>query len=196
MKINIKDCYVYYINPSSFNKRTEMIENVAKSIGGKEAIRVSYDDKFIDRTITISMAHITTLIKAYERGHYPLIILEDDCEFIKPLPEFFDLPDECHILYLGGSTYDCPEKEQFKYIEYNKDFYRVLNMLSTHAMLIQDRKGTETILRTYISAMLNRKFNDIALAHESNNSLFLAPKEGMYLYQNDYTKDVTHFEFK
>lgn len=197
MKLNTKEIHGYYINPDSFAHRLEDIKNTAANLNLASVTRIAFNEKDEIRCNTMTKAHLALLEKAILDDHFPIILLEDDCKLIKPFPESFEIPDGIPIIYLGGSTYNCGGSKEDMFIkEYDTNYYRVYNMLSAHAMLIPSIKGANLIINVYTNALRDNAFNDIYLAKESNNSVFLVPKGGNYLYQNDYTQWITNFEWK
>lgn len=191
----LNEIHGYYINPDSFSHRRKDIEDVINNIGLKSVTRIAFNGKEELRCNTMTMAHITAVSKAIEDNQFPCIILEDDCQPIKPLPTSFEIPDECIIIYLGASSYYAgATKRPIRIEEWNNDYYRLFNSLSTHALLIPSLEAAKEVLKMYNQGFSKNMFNDAALAVHSENKVFLAPKGGNYFYQNDgHTKPITDF---
>lgn len=196
MVINSKDIIVYSLNPEIYKSRAYYIEELRKLNIFKEVKRISFDYKMRDRVKTIIMAHLYAFISAIDKNDFPLLMLEDDARLFNKFPEIIDVPDECELLYVGGSTYCCGQIPNLYIKEYNKDFYRVFNMLSAHAILIPNKKGCRTITDAYIDAIYRGKFNDVVLGSISSSHIFLTPKDGMYFYQEGNVEKITKFMWK
>ena len=192
MKLQIKDISAVYINPDRFLERRNKIEEWIKKVGFKFCVRMACNKTFPDRAITINHAHLNTLKMIVA----PVILFEDDASPMRPLPECFDIPEEADLVYLGGSNYIYDNNKSLYIEEYNKDFYRVYNMLSFHAVLFPNKKSVEKVINLLEKAIKENKFNDITIANSSKENIFLVPKEGNYFFQDDYTSEVTKFYWK
>ena len=191
MKIQIKDISAVYINPDRFLERRKKIESWIHDIGFSSVTRIVYNETFHDRAITMNHAHKYALDQS--KNDVPFILFEDDACPMQPFPEYFDVPEEADLIYLGGSTY---EAKPLKIEEYNESFYRVYNMLSFHAVLFPNKKSVEKVINLLEKAIKENKFNDITIANSSKENIFLVPKEGNYFFQDDYTSEVTKFFWK
>lgn len=191
MKLQIKDISAVYINPDRFLDRQRKMEGWIHGVGFSSVTRIAYNESFPDRAITMNHAHKYALEQS--KNDVPFILLEDDAALMQPLPEYFDIPEEADLVYLGGSNYNLLG---IKLEEYNKDFYRVYNMLSFHAVLFPNRNFVEKVIKLLEKAINEKKFNDITIASSSTENIFLVPKEGNYFFQDDYTSNVTKFYWK
>lgn len=196
MNLNFKDVTVYSLNPEIYKSRAYYIEELKKLDVFKDVERVAFDYKLKDRLWTIIMAHLFALIKARDAYAFPLLLLEDDARLMKDLPVSMNVPDECNLVYLGGSLYNCGQTPPMYIENYNKDFYRVYYMLCAHAILIMNEKGCKTIVDAYTDAIFKGLFNDVSLSMRSKDNIFLTPKDGMYFYQEGNVEDVTRFLWK
>lgn len=184
MIINAKDTIVYSLNPEIYKHRTYYISELKEMNIFKDVKRIQFDYKLNDRLRTIIMAHIYALVTAIDANDFPLLLLEDDARLFDTYPETLNVPEECSLVYLGGSWYDSGGIKPAMYIkEYNKDFYRVYNMLCAHAILLPKRRSARVILDAYIDALDRGIFNDVSLALVSNKEVFLTPKNAMCFYQ-------------
>lgn len=194
--IYTKDITCYYINPDSYNHRRNSIEATIDNMKVLSRKRVVCNVIFHDKAMTMTNSHIFALDQIISDNLFPVILLEDDARIIKPLPEFFNIPKEADLIYLGGSNYNCGGTKPDMYIEnYNNDFYRVFYMLSAHAILLPTLESASLLRLLYHRAMDKSIFNDISLAESSKDHIFLVPKEGNYFYQDDYTSCVTNFSW-
>lgn len=195
--MKISDITAYFINPDDYKHRLPKISSTLNSMPFKSINRIAFNEKLHGKNNTMTKAHITLINRAIEENSFPFAIFEDDAKLIKDLPEEFNLPEEVELLYLGGSNYNCGGEKPSLYIEnYNDDFYRVYYMLSAHAIIVPSIIGANVILTAYERALSKSGYNDIELALDSKNHLFVVPKEGNYFYQDDYTTSVTNFLWK
>jgi len=125
--------------------------------------------------VTASMGEVTepyvfgannNAIKILSNNKVPFIYMEDDATL---LPENYhnelDIPDECDILFLGGSTHANAHfitqdksilynkgygvgKTRIAYKPINEDFVRIYNMFCIHAVLFLTEKGRLSFLET------------------------------------------------
>ena len=194
MKLHIKDISAVYINPDRFLERQNKIESWIHTIGLNSVTTIAYNETFPDRAITMNHAHKFAL--ETNLRNVPFILFEDDAAIMNSLPEYFDIPEEADLVYLGGSNYIYDNNKSLYIEEYNKDFYRVHNMLSFHAVLFPNKKSVEKVIKLLEKAISENKFNDITIANSSKENVFLVPKEGNYFFQDDYTSNVTKFYWK
>ena len=178
MKMRIKDISAVYINPDRFLERQRKMESWIHNIGLNSVTRIAYNETFHDRAITMNHAHKYALEQS--KNDVPFILFEDDASPMQPLPEYFDIPEEADLVYLGGSNYIYDNNKSLYIEEYNKDFYRVYNMLSFHAVLFPNKKSVEKVIKLLEKAIKEVKFNDITIANSSKENIFLVPKLGNY----------------
>lgn len=193
MKLQIKDISAVYINPDRFLERQNKMESWIHTVGLNSVTRIAYNETFPDRAITMNHAHKYALEQS--ENDVPFILFEDDATPMQPLPEYFEIPEEADLIYLGGSNYLSPTGN-LRIEEYNEHFYRVYNMLSFHAVLFPNKKSVEKVINLLEKAIKDIKFNDITIANSSKENIFLVPKEGNYFFQDDYTSNVTKFYWK
>lgn len=197
MQIKTKDITVYSLNPEIYKSRAFYIDEMKEMNIFKDVKRIAFDYKYKDRVRTITMAHIYALGNAIDKGDFPLLLLEDDARIRKPLPEAMNVPDECKLMYLGGSNYNCGSPKPNMYLtNYNIEYYRVWYMLSAHAILIPTKEGGKIIADSYINALFKGIFNDVSLSLQSRDNVFLTPKNGLYFLQDDSSKHATNFDWE
>lgn len=185
----------YFINPDDFNHRLIPAMTALESCGFASIERIPFNEKYPARHVTMTKAHLYALDTAMKKGQYPFALFEDDIAIMKHPPLEFNLPDEADLVYWGGSTYYSFQTQMWHFEPYNDAYYRIFNILSAHAILIPNKRGAEIITGAYIQSLKENIFNDVMLAKYSNMHIFLAPKDGNYFYQDDYTKDVTFFKW-
>ena len=180
---------VFYINPDSYSARRKGIEKTALSISA-DTKRVITNEIYDGIILTVCRAHLKALNEILNANTFPCILLEDDAAPIKPLPDI-EWP-QCDIIYLGGST--CGTGTRIE--PYNKDFYRVFNMLSFHAVMFTNIGGVKRTILSVESAIQNKCYNDVQIALNSEEYLYLTPKDGLYLFQDNNNKQYTHFQWR
>ena len=141
----------------------------------------------------MSKAHSKALERALAKNEFLVLILEDDAALMKDLPDEFSL--EGDLIYWGGSNYHSGLTPKMEIEDFNEDYKGVKYMLSAHSIIYTTRKSAEVVLSILKRAILADEFNDVHIALESNKYLFLLPKNGLYFYQDDYTREVTKFEY-
>ena len=180
---------VFYINPDSYANRREGVEKTALSISS-DIQRVVTNEVYDGIIKTVCMAHIKALNEILKSNIFPCILLEDDAALIKPLPDI-EWP-QCDIIYLGGST--CGTGTRIE--PYNENFYRVFNMLSFHAVMFTNINGVRRTIHSVEEALKNKCYNDVQIALCSEKYLYLTPKDGLYLFQDNQNKKYTHFQWR
>lgn len=190
----VKDVTAYSLNPEIYSNRTYYISTLKEMNIFKSVERICFKHVLTDRLRTIITAHLYALITAFDKNDFPLLLLEDDARLFNSLPENINIPEECSIVYWGGSLYNHGLVMYIK--EYNHEYYRVFNMLSAHAILIKDKIGWKIMMDAYTKALNDYIFNDVSLGVISNTEVFLTPKDGLYFYQEGIVENITKFLWK
>jgi len=192
-----KDIHGYFINPDSYSSRRSTIEKIINSIGLASVTRIADNSISKCKRNAITKSHLVLISHALIDDHFPFLLLEDDATFIQKLPDYFNIPEETDLIYLGGSIYNFKDKKTNMYVEdYNTDYYRVYYMLSAHAILVPFPRGAYIIKEAFEKAIQENTYNDICLALSSKDHIFLVPKQGNYFYQNDVcTEPITNFKW-
>ena len=149
MLLKLKDIPFYYLNFEGYTDRRISMENLIKSIN-INALRISNSYKSDLRQDRIAFGIIKLLYTAIEIGNYPFIMMDDDIELIKDLPEFISIPDNKSVILLGGSLYETGgNKPNMRLQDYNQEYYRVYYMLSMHTMIVPNLEmaGTRNVAR-------------------------------------------------
>ena len=190
--MKLSELYCYFINPDNYIQRREKMSYLYEQ-GFKSVHRIAYNNVDKSKVITMSKAHSMALETALACNQFPVLILEDDAALMRELPKELNL--EGDLIYWGGSNYHSGLTPKMEIEDFNKDYKRVKFMLSAHSIIYPTRKSAEMVLGVLKRAILANEFNDVHLALESNNHLFLIPKNGFYFYQDDYTREVTKFDY-
>jgi hypothetical protein len=193
MKINTKDIHIYYMNPDRFIDRTKLMDETLMQFPHSTVTRVAFNEEGVKPNL-VTRAHISTVESIIKNDLYPALLFEDDVKLIKPIPESFDIPEECDFYYLGGSVYHPGIIPNFYIKEYDETNYRVFYMLTAHAILFMSK---DKILKymEILSRSLHT-YHDLELGKKSTELIYLTPKEGMYFYQDGYNEGVTKFEWR
>lgn len=197
MTVELKKINTYYLNPKEFSDRRERMESFLSSIG----MNFERCDSVVNlqpRQNNYSVGSISMIEKAMKKNEYPFLLLDDDVDLIVELPEKIEVPKECDVVYLGASTYECHgPKPIMKLKEYNEFFYRVYYTLSSHALLINSEKSANRVIEILRKSIEHDQYSDIYMALDSEDHIFLTPKDGPYFYQiPDHTREVTKFLWK
>ena len=194
MTVNVKDIPVYYLNPDSFQQRRERMDKFLQQLGFSFE-RIPSNSKHELRQVRINEGFIKLSETAIERGVYPFLILEDDATLIKQLPEKINIPDGIKFIYWGASLWECGGiKPNLKISEYNQDYYRLHHSLGCHAILVTSKEAAEHFIKINKKAITKSNYSDIYFAVDSSTEIYLTPKDGPYIYQNDaHTEPITNF---
>lgn len=196
MLIKIKDIPFYYLNFEGYTDRKKNMEALINH-ASINATRVPSTYKSNLRQNRISLGYLKLILTAIEFNQYPFIIMDDDMELIKDLPEYISIPDESSIIMLGGSLYETGGLKPNMYLEnYNDEYYRVYYMLSMHTMVICDQESAYFLLESISKSLIDNQFLDMDLTLKSKDKLYLTPKDGPYFYQKNYNESVTKFLWK
>lgn len=190
--MKLSELYCYFINPDNYIQRREKMSYLYEQ-GFKSVNRIVYNGTDEGKIRIMNKAHYLAVETALACNHFPVLILEDDAALIRELPKEFTL--EGDLIYWGGSNYHSGLTPKMEIEDFNQDYKRVKFMLSAHSIIYPTRKSAEMVLSVLKKAILANEFNDVHLALESNKHLFLIPKNGFYFYQDDYTREVTRFDY-
>lgn len=195
--INLRRIKTYYLNPDSFLARRNAIEVVLNNLN------MNYErwpsvTHLTPRQNNYSFGSIGMVEKAMSNNQYPFLLLDDDVNTIIDLPEQIYVSEECDILYLGASLYECAgRKPPLKLEHFDNNYYRLYYPLSSHALLIMKQSAAEKTIEILKKSLEDGEFSDVNMAMESENLIYLTPKDGPYFYQTDaHTSLVTKFLWK
>jgi hypothetical protein len=193
MLIKLKDIPFYYLNFEGYTERKANMEKLAESLN-INALRISNSHQADLRQDRIAFGVIKLLHTAIEIGKYPFIMMDDDIEPIKDLPEFITIHDTESLILLGGSLYETGGYKPNMYLEeYNEEYYRIYYMLSMHTMVVSSINTANFLLESIQESLNTHEFLDVDLALRSKEKLYLTPKDGPYFYQNNYNEPITRF---
>jgi len=191
------DLYIYYINSElpHFAGKQKLMEDKLSKIGlPYERLAVPSQD---DATVNIvARAHRDATILGLEQNRFPILILEDDAELCSEFPYELDICEDADVIYFGVSCYNAGHG-QMRVENYNDQYYRIFNSLSTHGILIPTKKAAEYHIELCNRSIAKTNWHDKELAHDSNTHLFLTPKNGPIFFQTDaHTRPITNINIE
>ena len=189
-----KNIPIYYLNHSSFVDRKRMMDEFLTNLGFNFE-RIESNSQHSLRETRISEGFIKLAQRAIKNNIYPFLILEDDARLIKNLPTTISIPEEIKLIYWGCSLYECGGvKQKLAISEYDDNYYRLYNSLACHAIIVPHKIGAEYFIKINQKAIEQSQHSDILFAVDSKNEVYLTPKDGPYVYQNDaHTEPITKF---
>ena len=125
------------------NRMLSMFNNLGmKNTEHFEGIKLDPNSHIKDGS---GMATHTLLTKIIKENSFPCLILEDDAKETKCYIDRFDVPDECDALYLGVSKAGS-KGQSCQATIYNDNYFRVWNMLATHAVIYFNKNYAQKIV--------------------------------------------------
>ena len=197
VKENFSDLTISYINSFNpiYDHKRERMEEMLKGIGLRYSRFTSKGKTDHTRNI-VSRAHRDVCIQAILGDMFPFLILEDDVQLAIDFPKDFEICQDAKLIYLGLSSYNSGQG-QLKTFDHNGDYYKVINSLSAHALLIPNIKSAQFYIKVCEEALNESNWHDKVLAKYSNSELFLTPKNGPIFFQSDpHTKPITKIKAK
>lgn len=188
MKIDLREIPVVWINLDSAKKNAEIMEERFKKYGFKNTYRKSGlvipppdgTDPSIAHFKGCGQSHIDILDDVNYKT--PLLILEDDIEFIDNFDPVFDIPDDSDGIYLGISH----GNRNYQTTKKNPDYLRISGILAAHAILyISDnfRKAMSDIGK-FCLYQLNKPW-DIGTANIQHRFKIYTPNKPAIYQSND-----------
>jgi hypothetical protein len=148
----------------------------------------------------LSIATIDILEKNLDE---PILIIEDDVEW-NGIDEI-DFDPECDAIYLGisksgGHPLINLHLGESKFEKWNETQVRVINMLTTHAILYNSKKYKLAVIDILKRNMNKKYYNDVLISRIQNEYLILAPIKPLF-YQSakfniQFLEDHTNFVIK
>lgn len=188
MIIDLREIPVVWINLDSATKNAEMMEERFKKHGFKNTHRRSGLVIQPPPNTDISIAHFMGCGKSHTGilGDFsystPLLVLEDDVEFIEPFNPVIEVPDEADGIYLGishGNMY-------YKTKRYNENYMRIGGVLAAHAILYIKKEFRQQMCNVgnYCLDQLKQPW-DVGTAALQNDFLVLTPNFPVMYQSND-----------
>ena len=140
----------FYINMDADTKKRESTESVLQILGFENVTRVP-GTVGSGKILGCTLAHIKAIDTALQATNGSFAIFEDDI-FIKNPNTKINIPETADALYLGISRWGIYNGTGHRHIaieKYDRDLYRVYNMLSTHGILYLNREYAKLIMKAY-----------------------------------------------
>lgn len=188
MKIDLREIPVVWINLDSATENAKKMEERFKKYGFKNTHRQSGliippppgTDKSIAHFMGCGQSHINIL----DNKNYstPLLILEDDIEFIDNFNPVIEIPDNSDGVYLGvshGNMY-------YGSCRYDENYLRISGILAAHAILYVTPQYREKMseIGKYCLNVLNKPW-DIGTAGLQSYYKVYTPNEPMVYQSNE-----------
>jgi hypothetical protein len=188
MHIDLKNLKTYWINLSKHTEKHSRMSKMFAELGMQNTSH--FEGVVLDPSSHIKdgsgMATHTLLTKIYDADDFPCLVLEDDAKATKAFSSSYTVPDDCDALYLGISRAGARGHEALLTV-YNDDYFRVWNMLATHAVVYFSKKYVKNILDQGI-VFLNKNIPyDIGIGELHCNYTILTPEYPAF-YQYDPEK--------
>jgi hypothetical protein len=176
--MKITDFRVVYICPDhneKYTKRKNHMDIMLQKMGFKDIVHYKSGTEKYPDCLSIATMNILKLCL-----DVPVLVLEDDVNYIDRLE--FDFVEGADAIYFGLSgtaghptLTTCNGNAVFEH--YSKNQTRVLNMLTSHAILFISRRYKEAVIDTMEACIkIGGIFNDLAISRIQKNYLVLANK--------------------
>lgn len=195
--IDIPAIFICPDHNTKFKERKIHVENLLTEIGFKTIIH--FKSGFEEYPICLTKA-IIAILEKYNNDD-PIIIIEDDVEPFLHLDENIEIefPDNTDAFYLGfskcgGSKTNNVDDGPSIIQSHNDKYIRIINMLSTHAIIYKSKVYKEAVINT-LSNMIgkDRYHSDVLISR-------LQPSYNIYgyyhplFYQSAKFGNVQHVE--
>jgi hypothetical protein len=196
MIIDLREIPVVWINLDSAKTNAEIMEERFKKYEFKNTHRKSGliipppegTEQSIAHFMGCGKSH--TDILADSKYATPLLILEDDIEFVEPFNPVIEIPDEADGIYLGishGNVF-------YKTKKYNENYMRIGGVLAAHAILYLNPEYRQRMcdVGNYCLDELKRPW-DLGTAALQNDYLILTPNIPM-IYQSNARENANKWQ--
>ena len=173
--MKITDLKVVYICPNhneKYQKRKVYMDTLLASNGFKDVVHYTSGSESYPNCLSLATIDILNMYM-----DKPVLIIEDDVEIINIVD--FDFIPEADAIYFGLSKWAGHKTENhFEghsiFEKYSKNQVRIINMLSTHAILYISRPYKEAIIHAMNEAARTKSYNDIMMSRIQNKFQVLA----------------------
>jgi hypothetical protein len=173
--MKITDLKVVYICPNhneKYQTRKVYMDTLLAANGFKDVVHYTSGSESYPNCLSLATINILKM-----NMDNPVLIIEDDVE-IKNMDDF-DFPPEADAIYFGLSKWAGHKTENhFKgrsiFEKYSKNQVRIINMLSTHAILYISRSYKEAIINNMNEAIITNSYNDIMMSRIQHKFQVLA----------------------
>jgi len=140
----VKDLPVYYM---AVEQNFQLEERLSGA--GFVNVRWVQTERHPKKTVGVAMAHSKVLKRALSDDNWPFIVLEEDVDFFRQVPDDLHIPKNADALYLGVSKWGLKNGKGGLHISVerqNGGVHRLYNMLAAHAILYASREYVEFLL--------------------------------------------------
>ena len=192
--MKLQDIHIVFICPDhneKYNKRRIHMETLLKNLGCK------YVRHYKSGTENYPACLTSATIDILESNmDVPVLILEDDVEFTGI--DLFDFIEDADAIYFGlsncgGHISENSNGGSSKFGPYSTTQLRVLNMLSTHAVLYISPRYKKAVIDCFDQYKKTNYFNDVLLSRLQSKFKILANKKPSF-YQSAKFNDGLHVQ--
>jgi hypothetical protein len=188
--MKIQDIKVIYICPEhneKYRNRKAHMQQLLEKIGFKEVIHFKSSAKKYPQCLTLANIEILTTYNTE-----PILLLEDDVEFTGV--DTFDYVPDADAIYFGisrsgGHPYLNTHLGGCKVEPYSLSQVRVLNMLTTHAILYISKRYKNAVIEQLKRNLPNH--SDVMISRLQSNFKVLANKAPSF-YQAAHLNNGNH----
>jgi len=188
MQIDLREIPVVWINLDTATENAKLMEQRLNKIGFKNTKRKSglvinpppNTHQAIFHFMGCGKSHTDILLD--QSIPTPLLVLEDDVEFIEPFNPILEIPEKVDGVYLGISHGNIHYKSK----KYNENYLRIAGVLAAHAILYINPTYRQVMgqLGNHCLDVLKQPW-DIVTAHLQNTYTVITPNIPMVYQSND-----------
>lgn len=203
MIINSSNLKIFYLTTGDSQEKINHLSAILSPYDFKE---VRPFELGVDRRLSGSIGHARLIemgLRAQRRNmpFQPFLILEDDVSFYREMPDFFDIPDDADLLYLGVSRLGMLNGHHSQNLiasEIDENLLRVFNMLSGHAILICSHVGASAYQKCMIDGYHHKRMWDAYAAEVQPWVNAYSLKVPVFYQDKDYggREHITKFEIE
>jgi len=145
--LNLLEIPVYYINLDKDKEKAQSLELLLKQLGFKNINRFSGVLEEPKRN-GVAKSHKKILENIADKD-FPVLILEDDVD-IASFKSTIEIPNDADAYYLGNSAwglYGSRGSLQVSKSHFDKDIYKIHNMLAAHAILYLNKEYVDFLIK-------------------------------------------------
>lgn len=196
MFINLLNIKTYFICPSHNEKyieRQKHMELLLKKLGFTNFIHY----KSGTENYPTCLSNATINILNYNLNDEPILLLEDDIEYTGEELSF-NIPDNSDAIYIGiskcaGDYFNNIDNGKSICKSLNDTQVKIINMLSTHAILYISKKYKENVIFELNKYINTNYYNDVIISRIQQYYNIIANKHPIF-YQSSKFGNVQHVE--
>jgi len=179
---NIKTIFICPDHNDKFHQRKLHTENLLNTLGFKNVTHYKSSTENYPECLTLAMIDILE----HHLDDEPIFIVEDDVETTGNMNVVLDKTADAIYIGLSSCAGDKTENTNrgtSKFLQYSDTQVRVLNMLSTHAIIYISKKYKQAVIDTLKKHLGQAYHSDILISRIQPNFLILANKKPVF-YQS------------